>query len=69
MDPLAQAVARLEKAVDMHGARLAAVEKDHAEITATLNGRTEGHEGTGHRRAHTPTAGGTAVPDTFVMLL
>mgnify|MGYP006936555701 CR=1 FL=1 len=48
MDPLAQTVARLEKAVDAHGARLTAVEQDNAELTASLNGHVEGHGGTGH---------------------
>ena len=40
-DPLAQTVARLEKAV-------AAVEKDNAELKAILKERMEGHGGTGH---------------------
>ena len=55
-DPLAQTVARLEKAADAHGARLAAVEKGNAELTAILNEHIEGHEGTRHGGAHTPTA-------------
>ena len=58
MDPLAQTVARLEKAVDAHGARLTAVEKDSVELTAILNRYMEGHGGTGHGGAHTPTAQG-----------
>jgi hypothetical protein len=58
MDPLAQTVARLEKAVDAHGARLTAVEKENLELTASLNGHMEGHERTGHGVAHTPTAQG-----------
>ena len=58
MDPLAQTVARLEKAVDAHGARLTAVETDNAELTASLNEHMEGHGGTGHGGAHTPTAQG-----------
>jgi len=48
MDPLAQTVARLEKAVDAHGARLTAVEQDTAQLTASLNEHMEGHAGTGH---------------------
>eukprot|EP01043_Picozoa_sp_COSAG02_P061311 COSAG02_NODE_8214_length_2656_cov_2.452269_2_plen_313_part_00 len=49
MDPLAQTVARLEKAADAHGARLTAVEEDNAELTAILNKHMEeGHGGTGH---------------------
>ena len=48
MDPLAQTVARLEKAVDAHGARLTAVEEENAELTVILNEHMEGHAGTGH---------------------
>ena len=58
MDPLAQTVARLEKAVDAHGARLTAVEKKNVELTAILNEHMEGHGGTGHGGARTPTAQG-----------
>ena len=52
MGPLAQTVARLEKAVDAHGARLTAVEKDNAELTTSLNEHMEDHGGRG-TGAHT----------------
>ena len=57
-DPLAQTVARLEKAVDTHGARLKAVEEENMELKAILNEHMKGHGGTGHGGAHTPTAQG-----------
>ncbi len=47
-DPLDQMAARLEKAIDTHGARLTAVETNTADLTAILNEHTEGHEGTEH---------------------
>ena len=47
MDPLAQTVARLEKAV-------AAVEKDNLELKTILNRHMQGHGGTGHGGAHAP---------------
>ena len=59
-----QTVARLEKAVDAHGARLTAVEEDNAELTAILNEHMEGHGGTGHGGAHTPTAGAQMFQNT-----
>ena len=58
MDPLAQTVARLEKAVDAHGARLTAVQEENLELTSILNEHMEGHGGTGHGGARTPTAQG-----------
>eukprot|EP01046_Picozoa_sp_COSAG06_P073325 COSAG06_NODE_21874_length_742_cov_1.275272_1_plen_171_part_01 len=54
-DPLAQTVARLEKAVDMHGVRLTTVERGNVELTTLLNEHMEGHEGTGHGGRHTLT--------------
>ena len=44
MDPLAQTVARLEKAVDTHGARLTAVETGNAELAAIFKLHMAGHE-------------------------
>eukprot|EP01043_Picozoa_sp_COSAG02_P010643 COSAG02_NODE_378_length_23535_cov_35.310164_14_plen_865_part_00 len=64
MDPLAQTVARLEKAVDTHGARLTAVEEESTELKAILKKRTEGHEGTGRGVEHTPTAGAQLFQNT-----
>ena len=58
MDLVAQTVARLEKAVDAHGARLTAVEQDNTELTASLNELMEGHGGTGHGGARTSTGQG-----------
>lgn len=48
MDPLSRTVARLQKAVDTHGARLVVVEKVNAELKALLTERAEGHGGTGY---------------------
>jgi hypothetical protein len=63
-DPLAQTVARLEKAVAAHGARLAAVEKGSTEFTARLNEHTDGHGGAGHGVAQAPTAGAQLFQNT-----
>ena len=64
MDPLAQTVARLEKAVDTHGARLTAVEEENTEFKAILNDHMEDHGGTGHGGARTPTAGAQLLRNT-----
>jgi hypothetical protein len=66
MDPLTQTVARLEKAVDTHGARLTAVEEENTELKAILKKRTEGHEGMGRGGEHTPTAGAQLFQNTTV---
>ena len=64
MDPLAQTVARLEKAADTHGVRLTAVENGHAQLTAVLKVQMEGHEGAGHGGARRPTAGAQLFQNT-----
>ena len=47
-DGLLQMVARLEEAIDTHEARLTTAEKHNADLTAILNERMDGHEGTAH---------------------